>query len=304
MKFGKLRKTWDVNAVLACNYKSERPNRRMINFNYAWEQVKDCHRQIWPGVPVPPRYSHGIKSQMVASLPTSVVFATFVWGVSTPKRSPDARSISAGSFVAFLKKICEGGVDISFPVFEADGSLACVRQVRIDPDNFVISCWSDSLSDMASVAWDRDYMDHELHFPLTPRSATSLFDLLLWALKPLPLKYKDENLKSCKRLLSITGFTILTYLCQHLENVVLPNIFGLEERLAPHSSESEADFFIQSRKRRKCTTPTFAVNEITSRVAKLLFSGEEACHVGTCFFCRNPSQKTVTWKALIEFNRG
>lgn len=301
MKFGKLRKTWDINSVLSCMWKSERPNRRMMNFNFAWEQVKDCHRQIWPGVPVPPKYSHGLQTQMVSSLPTSVVFATFVWAVSNPKRSPDARVLSAESFVEFLTKICEGGVDISFPVFEVDGSLACVRQVRIDPDNFVVPCWSDSLSDMVSVAWDRDYLDHRMHFPATPRSATSLFDLLLWALKPLPLRYKDENLKNCKRLLSISGFTILTYLCQHLENVVLPNIFRLEERLAPHSSDSEHDFFVHSRKRRKCTTSTFAVNEITSRVAKLLFSGEEACHVGTCFFLPQPLSKNCYLKGL---NRG
>ena len=250
----------------------------MANFREVWEDIQDTHRQIWPGQPVPSKKTKDRENLVV---PTSVVFAILVWAVSAPRRSPSSRERASTMFASLMRRCVEYGVTITFPVFDDSGAFESLRHADLDPDHFTVNFWTDSLSKVAALTWDMELQNPKLSVPTTPRDAASLSDLVLWALKPVPINCKNETLKKCKKTLTVTALTALTHLVLHLETVVLPEIFKLDARLKPHDSDSDDEYNVNAKKRKLKTmtrkkrhTSTIEVNEVAARAAKLLYTGK------------------------------
>ena len=82
------------------------------------EGWKDCHRQLWPGYPVPallqPLTAGAAKRGkgqwfVEQTVPTGMLMSILLFGVSNPKRNISYRSLTAAALIQLTRKVCFSG---------------------------------------------------------------------------------------------------------------------------------------------------------------------------------------------------
>lgn len=304
---------WLLSTVADALYTSGKTmTKKMANLQSIWGEVEAEHRKLWPGQPVPPQALVGTDDQKPV-VPTSVVFSLLVWAMCAPKRSPKYRYDAANLLEGLIKRACDSKVELRFPVFDSDGILIEMRKQEMD-ENYIVNCWTESMSNALANRWDFDFLNDDIPYPRSSRSATLLHDFIFWALQPVPLSERDGVFRAQMACLSSTARTMLTHIAAFYETHILPHVLQRDARMQPHSSDSEHDFFSGRRELRKKRKRglDFETNELASRAAKLLYSGKDFdCNVVMFsifrFVLRNLTNLRTPTKLLspnIKVNKG
>ena len=260
--------------VLEALYPSSEKHKRKRKFHNVFEDVQSMHRKLWPSVTCPKIIP--VDELQEASfghvMPTSMVVATLAWGWTASKRSPDSKQLCGMMLKALIQNVTkhEEGVEVSFPVVEADGT-AQIRQQVVLSDG-VVDCWTDSMSEAVGTSWDSSVLDASTHFPKSPRNQTQLYDFIMWSLEPTPVNSREPKLKKCRALLAASALTLLTNVASAIESRYIPFLFAEMAKPGGHN-----EFSIQSStnsKRRRLNTLT--ANVVSAGAMELLFRGEDS----------------------------
>ena len=253
-------------------YPTAKASKRREKFQQVVSEVDAVHKRLWPNVqpPKPYREADG-ESALITLLPTSSLMAFLLWGWVAPKRHPESKVRAAKLLSDIITIACEseGGLRVNFPAMFPDGSHEA-RSAVLDSGQ-VLNCWTAPMSSAISLSWDRDLQDPVCEVPTSVRARTRVNDYVLWALAPLPLNAKDENLRSCKNLLAPSALQILTHVAAHVERVVAPGLFASLDDPRRHDRPFELHQTRGAKRRRVCTV---ALNNIAARAAQKLFTGQ------------------------------
>ena len=268
---------WELGSVLTTFYPDFEKQKAKEKFAAGQSGIEEWHEELFPGIPLPKVLDCHTAATCGDSfrkyLATSHLAAFATWAVTNLKRSSRSRAVAATFFCSFIKLACEMemGLQVTFPAFRADHS-STQMSVTVGADG-QLGCWTDSMFHEVAFWWDQDVLDPTRSFPKSPRSATTLWDFILWGLEPIPLKVRDKNLHALKGLLCSTAGCMVKSLVSHYDDTLAPFFRQLEEE----SLDSEA-LEENNRKRRKRVgkSTELEVAADAAMAAQLLFSGKDA----------------------------
>ena len=269
---------WEVHDLCDLLYEHKKVQVKVQHLDDVWSSIDETHRSLWPGVPVPAPGLIGIKRQTTV-VTTSVFFSFVVWAVSGVKRNPPQRERAAKILRELLKRACNDKIQLTFPVFTADGTLLETRTQTMD-DTLIVNPWSNTMSQSVAMQWDMDFHNDACCYPTTSRTSTSLVDFVIWALFPEGGRTRDHYMSDHKALLRTTALTMVTYVAVHYEKHILRYIFERDSRFGRGSnSSSDSDEFQdihkQYHKKRKRARAE-ETNDLAARAAKLLYTGKDS----------------------------
>ena len=266
---------WDLQCVLQMIFPGIDPRERIKRCRGMWNDIEKIHTLLWPREPPPKVVSNEIELQAKyrLGLQTSGVFAVLVWACMTSKRPAHSRLLGENSLATFIERAAATGFPAQFPLFEQNGRLSgrVWRQIN---SSLVLDCWTDSMSQAMANAWDAAVLDPQQTRPSTPRSATSVVDFVIFALRPVPIRTQMGQFgRERKKLLEITALSILTHVALALEVGILPELIRVTRLPVNHGIES-GDEELRHVSKRLRLSPELA-NLIAERAAQLLFSGKD-----------------------------
>lgn len=224
---------WELGSILAIFYPDFDKQKAKEKFAAGQPGIEEWHSELFPGIPIPAvldcHTAATVGDSFRKYLATSYLAAFSTWAVTNLKRSSRSRAVAATFFCNFIRLACEMQMDfqLTFPSFQVDRS-STQMSVTVGGDG-QLSCWTDSMFDAIAFWWDQDVLDPTRSFPKSPRSATTLWDFILWGLEPIPLKVRDKNLHALKGLLSCTAGCMVRSLVSHYEETLAPFFRQLEE---------------------------------------------------------------------------
>lgn len=141
------------------------PGKQKSTCMEAWQ---DAHRLVWPGFQVP-KLLEPLSKRNVAresgffpeqTVPTSLMFAIFVFQITNPKRNTTFRSLSASAFIDFVAACCSTG-ELVLKVSTAGGNgqpweLPVPRNGQLPLNCFL----TDELQQKFEEEWQWMMQDH------------------------------------------------------------------------------------------------------------------------------------------------
>ena len=245
----------------------------------AWKGMVETHQLLWPGMRIPEKENLADEAcgHFNIGIATSLVLSMLVWALRNPKRSNASRDKADQMLTEIITHLAENsGFSIQFPVFEADGSKAADLQQSVDA-TLKIQCWSQSMSEALAPYWDADFRGQRR--PFTSLHHTSIIDLVVWAMTPVPQKMKGP-LRGLKQIIEQSAFFIVTHVALAFERKAGTLFFAQGDReLDEDMASGEEEVCLKGRKRK--LNPSLA-NSIAEKAARLLFSGKVSwiCLVG------------------------
>ena len=252
--------------------------------------VQDCHRQLWPGQPVPQVEATSAGGEYATKfVPTSVMIA-YVLHMSTSAARPiPLKKMAFELLRALFDKACAaGGFVIQHLQFSADLTSAVWAKQQLDaPTDFVPWDQNFYVQNIA-MSWSYDLANPKKPCVASAPPNVHPADFVCYAMDtPRDLRRSMPQAYAAKVKLQTAALSLLTqlavYVDANLASVTLPlqaNVARPRQAAAKHQAASKLmGCFRRARKKR---TPAASVWELRGRAVEMLFSQEDAACSVAC----------------------